>query len=246
MADRSNGHKPASLPDSKEPTYEVGYGKPPVETRFQLGQSGNPRGRPKGAKNRVASISAMNEERLKKVILEEAYRVIDIRDGDRLIAIPVIRAIVRSLALTAAKGNQRSQRMFTDLLRSIEHERKALADEYVKTMIEYKVEWERRLEDRKTLGVTGPKPYPHPDDIVVNFATSEVEVRGPLCKEEEDYFEEFAFKADVERQIADLEKEAAKRPRVKDLQERLGILRTLRDRIEANLTRHAGAGRFRS
>ena len=27
--------------------YQVGYGKPPAETRFQKGQSGNPRGRPR-------------------------------------------------------------------------------------------------------------------------------------------------------------------------------------------------------
>src|SRR5258708_33036230 len=37
-------------PDSKG-DYEVGYGKPPRETRFANGQSGNPRGRPSGAKN---------------------------------------------------------------------------------------------------------------------------------------------------------------------------------------------------
>jgi len=28
---------------------EIGYGKPPVRTRFQKGSSGNPRGRPKNA-----------------------------------------------------------------------------------------------------------------------------------------------------------------------------------------------------
>jgi hypothetical protein len=33
----------------QEGAYEVGRGKPPAETRFKPGQSGNPKGRPKGA-----------------------------------------------------------------------------------------------------------------------------------------------------------------------------------------------------
>ena len=31
--------------------YKVGYKKPPLHSRFKKGQSGNPRGRPRGAKN---------------------------------------------------------------------------------------------------------------------------------------------------------------------------------------------------
>ena len=37
--------------------YTVGYGKPPVETRFQKGQSGNPEGRPRGKKQLVALLA---------------------------------------------------------------------------------------------------------------------------------------------------------------------------------------------
>ena len=39
--------------------YRIGYGKPPKESRFQPGQSGNPRGRPRGAKNKRP---ALNED----------------------------------------------------------------------------------------------------------------------------------------------------------------------------------------
>jgi hypothetical protein len=38
-------------PDKGKPDYKVGYGKPPKRTRFRPGQSGNPKGRPKGVRN---------------------------------------------------------------------------------------------------------------------------------------------------------------------------------------------------
>jgi len=39
----------------KDP-YQVGFGKPPRSTRFKPGQSGNPAGRPRGAKNFAVAI----------------------------------------------------------------------------------------------------------------------------------------------------------------------------------------------
>jgi len=42
----------------------VGYGRPPVATRFRKGVSGNPRGRPKGSRNFATIVAATLGERL--------------------------------------------------------------------------------------------------------------------------------------------------------------------------------------
>ncbi|MFZ1991145.1 MAG: DUF5681 domain-containing protein [Alphaproteobacteria bacterium] len=41
--------------------------KPPVETRFKPGQSGNPSGRPRGARNKRPALDA---ERLENMIID--------------------------------------------------------------------------------------------------------------------------------------------------------------------------------
>jgi hypothetical protein len=42
----------------------IGYGRPPVATRFRRGVSGNPRGRPKGARNIATVVAATLGERI--------------------------------------------------------------------------------------------------------------------------------------------------------------------------------------
>ncbi len=167
--------------------YTVGYGKPPKTSRFRSGESGNPRGRPKGAKNKRP---ALNEERLKDIILDEAYREITVRDGDRNVTVPMAQAIMRALAVNAAKGQHRSQRLFAEMLTATERQNKALADECLETAITYKVEWDRELDRRERYGVTGlPEPIPHPDHVKIDFDTGQVRIAGPFTKEEKATFD---------------------------------------------------------
>ena len=187
--------------------YEVGYGKPPVPSRFKPGRSGNPSGRPKGSRKKQ-SLPALNEERLKTIILEEAYRSININDANGQVSIPMAQAIVRSLAVNAAKGNQRAQRLFTALLGATERDNKRLHDDWLQTAIEYKVEWEKELERRKRLGIDdAPAPLPHPDHVIIDMQTGGVRITGPMTKEDKARWDMLrARKTESDHEIAELEK----------------------------------------
>ena len=183
---------------------EVGYAKPPEATRFRPGQSGNPSGRPKGARNR-RSKNGLGERQLQDIILAEAYRGIRVNEGDRQVTMPMAQAVVRSLAVNAAKGQPRAQKVFTDMVGAAERERQALNAEWLETAIEYKQAAEIEIRERTARGLDTSDILPHPDDIVIDIAAGQALVRGPMTKEDLVRWRGLRARLrDCEREIAEL------------------------------------------
>ncbi len=86
------------LPADKatEDDERVGYGRPPIRTRFRPGQSGNPRGRPRGARNLATEIAAALAEK------------VAVTENGRRRHITKLRATVKQLVNRAASGETRS------------------------------------------------------------------------------------------------------------------------------------------
>lgn len=174
-------------PPPPDRPYDVGYGKPPVSGRFAKGQSGNPRGRPKGARRRKV---APAYEGLEDIILCEAYRDITVADGDKQLTIPMAQAVMRSISIGAAKGQSRAQRLFTMLVGRVELRKEDRRLALLEEAVNYKIAWERELERRAKHGVVGPDPLPHPDDVIIDPDTATVRVLGPMTKEDKLWLDE--------------------------------------------------------
>lgn len=84
--------------------YEVGYKKPPKAHQFKKGQSGNPKGRPKGSKN------------LSTLVLDDAFSTIEIKEGGVTRRVSKLAAVIKTTAAKALKGDPRSTSQYLRLV----------------------------------------------------------------------------------------------------------------------------------
>lgn len=93
---------------SNENEYDVGYKKPPHNAQFRKGVSGNPCGRPKGARNLNSRLAAALNERVS--IVERGKRR----------TITKFDAVVKQLVNKAASGDVRSTKLLLAMIEASE------------------------------------------------------------------------------------------------------------------------------
>jgi len=80
-----------------ESEYEVGYGKPPKNTRFKKGQSGNPKGRSKGRKN------------MRTIMTDVLNCNVTITENGHPRKVKYMEAFVKQMAAKGLNGSTRDQ-----------------------------------------------------------------------------------------------------------------------------------------
>lgn len=107
----SPGGSPGGHPQEPDRDHEVGYGKPPKETRFKKGQSGNPKNRQRPVKSHGKRLSQVFDEK------------VSASENGRLRKISKIQAIVKQAINGAVKGDRKSTQAVLRMVEQTLHRR---------------------------------------------------------------------------------------------------------------------------
>lgn len=99
---------PEGASSDNEAPDKVGYGKPPKASQWKKGQSGNKKGRPKGAKN------------LETVLRNELFTTIELKESGKKMKVSKLEALIKSQIAKAIHGDVRAATLVFKLLGGVQ------------------------------------------------------------------------------------------------------------------------------
>jgi Family of unknown function (DUF5681) len=131
--------------------YEVGWGKPPLGTRFKKGQSGNPKGRPRGTKN------------LQTDLMEELQETITVREGERTVRMSKQRAMIKTVMNKSLKGDARAVMTLLRMLTRFTQPDGGSAEVDEALSVDEKELWQRLIDEVRSEQTAVPHRSDKPD-----------------------------------------------------------------------------------
>lgn len=180
--------------------HEVGFRRPPPWGQFQQGQSGNPKGRPRKKDQKATGTQLAQLTEFEQLVSELLGEEIMLTLGGSKVPVSKKRAILLNLFKQAMTGQPLAMRELNRIIEKVEAKEEARARAEAEAAEETARESSRQdeacfkhlveLKDKQTKawakaaaeGRDEPaKPWPHPDDILIDHVERKARVRGPLC-----------------------------------------------------------------
>jgi|GEM_PF-1211412 len=185
----------------------VGYGQPPVEHQFKKGEpTRNPWGRggkPGKSRKLIKPRSVGDDftgELIKAIVMDEAYRPVDVREGGKRMTMPSVRAIVRGQVVAGLKGNRLAAKIVMETVKAIETERCEEHTQYLRDIEKYKRNAKQMIARARLRGEPEPEMVPHPDDLIKSDSTGVVVIAGPINHREKVIWDKHQERRDLAQQ----------------------------------------------
>lgn len=166
--------------------YDVGYGKPPENTQFEKGKSGNPKGRPKGSKNKNPLIK-LNQ--FNHLFSQSMQAVVSANEETGEPPKTVYLALLDIVKERAFGGDLKALQFLIKTSHQIDQTERIRSEKIVEKMHEYKIVTTMEIKHREYKGYSINHILPHPDHVHIDLNNVEVYIRGPSNKKEKELWD---------------------------------------------------------